>query len=481
MSKYESPYPFINNTNNLYFKNYNYKEYNNPINNPQKKYNSFVQNGKRILSEANDLPYKITNQNSNKKGHSFFQNPKFSGTDNLTSQTNVYSFIQDNKRNKILEDFSNYNFYQNKNNYRSLDVKEKNIINDYENNNNIEEKLNLIISSQIGLKNLGYTCYMNACLQNLIHSKYFIRELLSKRSIINESKTPITKEFLKLCEKMSTSKTSSIDPSDFRYIFCKKHKEFGKYAQFDTIEFCRYLLEDISSELNEIKVKTPYRELSTVGKSKIQCYNEFWQFYVSKEYSIVVKCFYGSFINIFTCTCNHKTYSFQVFLDFPLLIPEGMNKTSIDELLFQYFKKESINFNTKCEKCYIKTVHDKEIKFSELPNILILSLQRMDARTNKKNNCKIKFEEKLILDDYIDNECQKGEKYIYYLYGVWCHRGIINDGHYYSYIKINDKYWYEFNDSKVNNVGYIETMSKDAYVLLYKKTKRKQLRTYKYL
>ena len=307
---------------------------------------------------------------------------------------------------------------------------------------------------------------MNACLQNLIHSKYFIIKLLSKRSIINESETPITKEFLNLCEKMSISKTSSIEPSYFRYIFCKKHKQFERYTQFDSIEFCRYLLEEISSELNEIKVKTPYRELSTFGKSKMQCFNEFWQLYVS---------FYGSIINIFTCTCNHETYSFQVIFDFPLLLPAGKDETSIDELLFQYFKKESINFNSRCENCNKITVHDKEIKLSQPPRILILSLQRMDVRTNRKNDCKVKFKEKLSLDYYIDNECQKGQKYIYDLYGVWCHMGTINKGHYYSYIKINDECWYEFNDSQVNKVGTIETNSKYVYGLLYKRTEINQL------
>ena len=328
---------------------------------------------------------------------------------------------------------------------------------------------------------MGDTDYMNACLQNLIHSKYFIRELLSKRSIINESKTPITKEFLNLCEKMSISETSSIEPSDFRNIFCKKNKEFWKYAQFDSIEFCRYLLGEINCELNEIKVKTPYKLLSTFGKSKIQCFNEFWQLYVSNEYSIVVESFYGLIINIFTCTCNHETYSFQVIFDFPLLLPAGKNETSIDELLFQYFKKESINFNSRCENCNKITVHDKEIKLSQPPRILILSLQRMDVRTNRKNDCKVKFKEKLSLDYYIDNECQKGQKYIYDLYGVWCHMGTINKGHYYSYIKINDECWYEFNDSQVNKVGTIETNSKYVYGLLYKRTEINQLRRFKFL
>jgi ubiquitin C-terminal hydrolase len=465
----------INKIHNLQLKNHNNYELDRKnIEKPRQKQNSFIENGNRILSKADFPQNKNINHNPYiKKGKNFFQNQQFSGTDNFLSKKIDNNYFQNNIGKKIGEDLFNYNSNQNTLNYKYLDGKGKKKSNDSENNNS-EEKLYSIISSKIGLKNLGDTCYMNVCLQNLIHSRCFIRKLLLKRSLINEQRTPITNEFLKLCEKMSIPGTSSIEPSDFRYIFCKKHKEFGKFAQFDTIEFCRYLLEDISSELNEIKERTPYRELSTFGKSKIQCFKEFTKLFRSKEDSIVIDCFYGSTINIFTCTCNYETYSFQKFLDLPLLLPGGTNRTSVDDLLSQYFKRESIDFNTKCEKCCRKEIHDKEIKLSFAPKILILSLQRMDERTNRKNNCEVKFEEKLLINDYIDDECQDGNKYVYRLYGVGCHSGNINYGHYYAYIKINDQDWYEFNDSKVNYIGgNIETTSKYVYVLFYKRRKIK--------
>lgn len=468
MSYYNPQNTFINNINNLHYQNLNY----NKLNNPNQKSNSFVENGNRVLSKVNIISYQNINKNPYMKEKSFFQNQKFSGTDNYQSIDYNNSFGGDSRRKRTGVDFSNYNFNnQNTNNYKYYDDKEKNNINDNEDNKS-KDKLYSIVLSKIGLNNLGDTCYMNVCLQNLIHSRCFIKDLLSKRSIINERKTPITKEFLNLCETMSVSRTSSVEPSNFRNTFCKKHKQFGKYAQFDTIEFCRFLLEDISSELNEIKVRAPYRELSTFGKSKLQCLKEFEELCRSKESSIVVDSFYGSIINIFTCTCYYETYSFQVFLDIPLLLPGGTDRTSINDLLYDYFKKESINFNTRCEKCQKKKVHDKEMKLSKIPRILILSLQRMDERTHRKNNCEVKFDERLNLDDYIDDECQNTNKYIYYLYGVWCHAGNINYGHYYSYIKINDKDWYQFNDSKVIYNSNIETTSKYVYVLFYKKRRR---------
>jgi len=58
----------------------------------------------------------------------------------------------------------------------------------------------------------------------------------------------------------------------------------------------------------------------------------------------------------------------------------------------------------------------------------------------------------------------------YSLYGIGNHSGSINFGHYYAYIKLNDKYWYEFNDSMVRRIsGGINTRSNTAYTLFYKK------------
>ena len=480
MSTYNHSSSFINSISYLHNQNHNYRDpYRKYTEKSDQKSSSLMQNGNRILSKVS-TPYKNTNPYL--KDKPFFQSQSFSGTDNLFRDNN-YSLSNNFRRKQIGEDFSNYNFNQNKNNFKyrdyNLDYNKKNdinVINENENeNNNNSEKLYSIILSKIGLSNLGDTCYMNVCLQNLIHSKNFINNLLLKKSIISERNTPITKEFLKLCEKMSISRGGSIAPEDFRNVFCKKHKEYRKYAQFDTIEFCRYLLEDISSELNEIKQKTPYRELSTFSKSKIQCFREFEELFRSKENSIVIDSFYGQIINIFVCPCTHRMYSFQNFLDLPLLLPGGIDSTSINELLSQYFKEEYISFNSKCENCHRRTNHYKEIKISIPPNILILSLQRKDERTNRKNNCLVKFEEKIKINDYIDQECQNGNKYIYHLYAVGCHAGNINYGHYYAYIKINNQDWYEFNDSKVNYIGGdIETKSTYVYVLFYKRRKIKK-------
>ena len=348
------------------------------------------------------------------------------------------------------------NFY-----YEDSYNNKKNSINEYEN----------IIKSKIGLYNLGNTCYMNSCLQNLIHCKFFIKKLVK----INERKkitnnTPITSEFFYLCHKISNKNEEIGNPTSFKKIFSIKHKEYKGHSQLDSQEFCRILLEDMNYELNEVKNKSEYKELSTDGKTKKQCDKEFDSLFKSRENSIIIDTFYGQIINIFTCKCNYETYSFQKVLDLPLLLPDGDKPISLNKLLDEYFEGDSIQFSSKCKKCGKKTEHKKEIRISQPSNVLILSFQRINERTQKKNVSEIKFSEKLSLKKYVDSDCGFYNESQYELFGIIFHKGKINFGHYFTYIKIDERDWYEFNDSKVTYIGReINTTSSSVYALFYQK------------
>ena len=352
-----------------------------------------------------------------------------------------------------------------------------------EKDNNTESNINLnidksdiqkIITSEKGFRNLGNTCFMNTCLQNLIHTEYFIQMLFSKSNLISD-KTPISQKFAELCKEFTSTSSSAISPDDFKREFGYKHRMFSGYRQQDTQEFCRFLLEDMNSELNEVKNPAPYKELSTLDKTKEQCDKEFDELFRKRENSLIMDVFYAQLINIFKCTCNFETYSFQKILDFPLLLQKNKS-ISIEELLNEYFEGESIEFETKCEKCGNKTVHEKQVKISQPPNVLILSLQRINERTGTKNDCQVSFPDELDLSKYIENECWKENRAKYTLYGIGNHSGSLNFGHYYAYIKIkinsiNEGKWYEYNDSIVSPHTYSTNSSSTAYVLFYKKNK----------
>ena len=370
----------------------------------------------------------------------------------------------------------NPNLSYNANNYNNNNYNNstrRNITNEdyYGINKNSYNECENIINSKIGLYNLGNTCYMNTCLQNLIHCKYLIKKLVKinqKQKISNL--TPITSEFFNLCHTVSNPRETIVAPNNFKKIFSSKHSEYKGYAQLDNQEFCRILLEDMNYELNIIKFPSKYKELSTEGKSKKECDREFDALFRSRENSIIIDTFYGQIINIFTCLCGYETYSFQKVLDLPLLLPERDSPISLNLLLDEYFEGDNIQFSDKCKKCNKKTMHKKEIKFSQPPNVLILSFQRINERTQKKNLSEIYFTEKLNLRKYVDSDCGFYNDSQYDLFGIICHKGKINFGHYYAFIKLDDRDWYQFNDSKVSYIGKeINTSSSSVYVLFYQK------------
>ena len=438
-----------------------------PISNIYDNIPSSLNNKKSYVSSIHDNMASENTQGKKYLSKSLMPNYDNYGLDDIYDNKYYNKGINDSNNNQS----SKYSY----NNYYGKDSKDKK---DYYNDNTINtnnshsetslinREVNSIINSTIGLNNLGNTCFMNTCLQNLIHSEDFIKRLISKKSSISRS-TPISYYFLNLCQELSNS-SRAVSPTKFKEKFGLKHHLFAGYGQNDTQEFCRVLLEDMNTELNEVKKKKPYVELTTSGKSKIQCDREFDENFRGRENSIVMDSFYGQIINIFTCKCSFKDYSFQKVLDLPLLL-QSSSSVSITSLLEDYFEDEKIKFETKCEKCGKKTVHLKEIRFSQPPNILILSLQRINPRTKRKNSCAVSFPEILNINKFIDEDCGHSKEGEYILYGIGNHSGTINFGHYYAYIKLNDKYWYEFNDSFVSKKGEINTNSTSAYTLFYKK------------
>ena len=344
-----------------------------------------------------------------------------------------------------------------------------------------QDDYNTIFIMGIGIINLGNTCFINSCLQALIHCKLFMQTFFKKYSEINEKSTPVSYNFLLICIAMLDNNKNSndryIDISYFKYIFGKKHALFNGYAQNDSQEFCRIFLEDISTELNEIKNKYIYKALTnSPGKTKIDRDKEFHMNFISKEKSIITDLFYSQIITTFICKCNSEIYSFQKLLDFPLLLPENVNKIDIVDLLKIYFKEEIVDFETKCEACQHVEKHKKLLKISRPPEILILSFQRIDETTQKKNDCQIIFpiNDTLKLYDFIDHDIGFDKESHYKLFSIVNHIGNMNGGHYFTYIRpLESQKWYEFNDSSVRQIQLHTSVYQTAYALFYIKNKYK--------
>ena len=292
----------------------------------------------------------------------------------------------------------------------------------------------------IGLKNIGNSCYMNTSIQILLHCQKFINKLN------NDKNKPITNSLYNLFQLLLNDENNKINPNLFKKEFEKKHLDYKGNNQHDSIEFTRILLDDLSNENNISHNDNNYEELITKNKSIFELDKEYYLFYKKREDSFIIDLFYNQIINKFKCKCKYEKYSFEKIIDIPLIISKLLMSFTLENLLDFYFKDEELKWENECEKCGKKTVHKKITKISHLSQILIISFQRINQITGKKDNTFIEFPHNLNMKNY----CEKGiaNTYFYELFAIINHSGSITSGHYYAVIKLNNE-WYEFNDSKV--------------------------------
>ena len=288
-------------------------------------------------------------------------------------------------------------------------------------------------SGYVGLANLGSTCYLNSFLQQLFMIPQFRNQIIG---LNYNDKNPDSNALIQLQQvfaSLDDKEFSSYEPKGF---CASMGVVFGQ--QQDVNDFMTILFERLQEEMKNTRLKNLIKE--------------FFEFKTVTE---------------ITCTkCNKKKYKPEPSIILALDVKE---KKNIIESLKSFTNQETLQGDNayECSYCREKVIAIKKDILSRLPNYLIISLKRFekmysaDGFACQKVNSFCEFPMELNLREFTVTDGSIGKLpetfFKYTLRGIIVHNGILQGGHYYSYIEDREKLefspdqrWFEFNDSRVN-------------------------------
>ena len=299
------------------------------------------------------------------------------------------------------------------------------------------------IDNYIGLINEGNTCYFNSIIQIIYHIPY-VRNKFFRISLKNESNKIESEIFLfyfqKILYKLNTLKQPfSISEQIKNSSFYKKipnfldfiYKNFPYQSQQDAQEVFMFIIDYFSN-------------IDAEKKEKLK---DFFDGIIKYKIEIKDKNF------------HYESLTEDKFLFLSLDIDDKTD--SLEKCIEKFFQGEELKDENAyfCEKDNQKHSAFKTLKFKKIPEILFFHLKRFGAKNNKIYN-KISYPEQMELTKYFDfnevdindiNNCNNKKKYT--LFSIIVHEGLINSGHYYTYIyNFDKKNFYKFNDSTVSKV-----------------------------
>ena len=250
----------------------------------------------------------------------------------------------------------------------------------------------------VGLNNLGNTCFMNSALQSLSHATPLTRHFLSNRFKFDlNTSNPLGtggklalayEEFLKhVWMKQGITSTS---PTALKRAIALFAPRFAGYQQHDAQEFLAYLLDGLHEDLNRIR-RAPYVEMPDVtdAQNMTIAAAEAWDAHKRRNHSIVRETFYGQFQSTCVCPrCDRVSVSFETFNHVSLEIPS--NRTASTTIVMPIL----VHFaNGKRKPVYYGVTVQRSGFISDLKNA-VANTSQLDAN-------------RLVLTDVYENSIYK--------------------------------------------------------------------------
>lgn len=313
----------------------------------------------------------------------------------------------------------------------------------------------------VGLENPQALCYMNSMMTQLFMDIEFRKFVFEAESGTDDG---LLKAMQELFATMQSSYGRSVDMKPFaNCVRGTDKKPINVAIQMDTEEFFRLLMDQLESELRSPEEKQRLRN------------------------------FYGgrSVNQIKSKDCQHVSETTETLFNLPL---EVKGKETLEDSLRAYVEGESLEGENKykCEPCGGRLVNAvKRTCLQSVPDNLIVHLKRFDfdpfTLTRSKINDYFRFPSRINMSPYKVEYLSDPEKPIeddfFELVGILVHAGGVEQGHYWSYIRVrpDDKgssRWIKFNDDTVTEQDLSKVESEcyggngrhtSAYMLLYQR------------
>jgi ubiquitin C-terminal hydrolase len=342
-----------------------------------------------------------------------------------------------------------------------------------------------------GLQNMGNTCYINSVIQCIRYDGYlfeYYKDEYHKRHLNKTSEIDIafTNAWRQLLLDFWNNNRRIIQPVGFFGIFQKmchiKNKtELIGFNHNDAEEFLQFFLESLH---DGIKIKIPADKITIKGDVQTiqdKLVREFCEFYKThferNGISPIMRQYEGVYCSSITNSVDDRTSNrFEPYVYINLEI-DGLNENeSITKALESFTEPEELSGYKDEDHPYPEdTKFHKQVRFMKLPHNLIIVLKRFkfNMQTLKPYKIKTAVQFPTTLDMspfYIGYDAPQK----YELYSISNHKGGLDRGHYYSFVKNFDNNWILYNDQNFKEVAS-DTMdrknlfSNDAYILFYRR------------
>lgn len=342
----------------------------------------------------------------------------------------------------------------------------------------------------IGFANLGNTCFLNSILQALRVTPPILQEFLRRQDDFvwrpDSKKRGLAEAFRTLLMDVwgpSTQHGKVYLPTQFVRTLAQTCKTcdddwFQPRQQADAAECLQYILDSLHDALYRPVRITIQGEPRTPGEETQLNALKSWSTFFQKEYSPIVKHFYGqNCIRIQCRTCGTVTERFEPWMIMKLSIPGGDNvgspTPSLDMCLKEHHAPETIE-GRQCDTCKTPQTATIQTRISKLPNILILTFKRF-TNTGQKIRGTIAWNtECLDLQPWMAfDRCPFREAAVstkdqctYQTFAVVEHHGSSQSGHYHTYLRgsTGGDEWLDMDDDSIHRVK-TNVVTPDSYIV----------------